>query len=330
MSFNIERGLFKFDFADHHAVLGIPLDATANDIRKRYLKISRRLHPDSCVAESEAVKQQASQLFAKMVNPAYEQLYADQSRAEHNALLGRVGKRLIQEKDKVQIQSELAKKLSKAGNLEQEYKTALQGLGEKQYESIDQVLEQTAQISELNLVYLLRKATQGGGGRPQEVATTKPPIAQGAAAGTTAGTTAGAAKAGAPAVERKPEKVESSPTDTYCRRAEEYLEKNYPAKAILEMKDALKMEPKSSRCHGIIAMAYYKSNQTTMAKIHLKNALQFNPQEPIALEVKKLFDKEAERTAAAAKKKEQAAKNSGGGGLFGLFGKKTDKNEKKK
>ena len=326
MSFHIERGLFKFDFADHHAVLGIPLDAIASDIRKRYLKISRRLHPDSCVAESEAVKQQASQLFAKLVNPAYEQLYADQSRAEHNALLGRISKRLIQEKEKIQLQSELAKKLSKAANLEQEYKTALQSLTEKQYESIDQVLEQTAQISELNMVYLLRKATQGAA-RPQEPPA-KPPTSQNTAAGTTTG--AMRASTQTSAVERKPEKPESSPADPYCRRAEEYLEKNYPAKAILEMKDALKMEPKSSRCHGIIAMAYYKSNQTTMAKIHLKNALQFNPQEPIALEVKKLLDKEAEKMAAAAKKKEQAAKTSSGGGLFGLFGKKPDKNEKKK
>lgn len=322
MSFNIERGLFKFDFNDHHAILGIPLDATAGDIRKRYLKISRRLHPDSCVAESEAVKQQASQLFAKMVNPAYEQLFADQSRAEHNALLGRMGKRLIQEKDKIQLQSELAKKLSKAGDLEGEYKSAVQSLMEKQYESIDQVLDRTADISELNLVYLLRKATQGNTGKPQEAAA-KPPVAQTAGAATGAKPAAGQAVA---AAERKTEKVDS-PTETYCRRAEEYLEKNYPAKAILEMKDALKMEPKNSRCHGIMAMAYFRQNQSTMAKIHLEKALQLNPQEPRALEVKKLMEKEVEKAAA---KKKQAEKSSGGGGLFGLFGKKPDKNEKKK
>jgi hypothetical protein len=41
MSFQIERGLFKFDFTDHHAVLGIPVNADVKEVRKRYLKIAR-------------------------------------------------------------------------------------------------------------------------------------------------------------------------------------------------------------------------------------------------------------------------------------------------
>lgn len=137
MALNIEQGLFKFDCIDHHAVLGVPLDATANEVRKRYLKISRRLHPDSCTADSEVSKQQASQFFAKLVSPAYQQLFNDQSRAEHNVLLTRMGKRLVQEKEKIDLQSELAKQLYKSTNLEHEYKTALHKLVEKQYESID-------------------------------------------------------------------------------------------------------------------------------------------------------------------------------------------------
>ncbi|HEY9852557.1 MAG TPA: DnaJ domain-containing protein [Leptolyngbyaceae cyanobacterium] len=323
MALNIEQGLFKFDFTDHHAVLGVALDATANDVRKRYLKISRRLHPDSCRTESEELRQQASQLFAKLVNPAYEQLFADQTRAEHNALLSRISKRLVQEKDKVQIQSELAKKLSKAGNIEQEYQTALQSLAEKQYESIDRVLDNIAQISELNLVYLQRKAGQGATSRPAQPAAQPAPTAGGAGISSTAKPGAGMM----PSVDKKVEKPENSAAEAYCRRAEEYLEKNVIPKAILELKDALKMEPNSSRCHGLLAIAYLRQDQMTMAKVHMNQAFKLNPQEPKALEVKKLMEKIADKAAAAAKKK-QAEKS--GGGLFGLFGKKTVNNEKKK
>ncbi|MBD2185694.1 DnaJ domain-containing protein [Planktothrix sp. FACHB-1355] len=326
MALNIERGLFKFDFTDHHAVLGVPLDATANDVRKRYLKISRRLHPDSCIAESEAVKHQASQFFAKMVNPAYEQLFSEQSRAEHNALLSRMGKRLVQEQNQIEVRSEIAKKLSKSGNFEQEYKTVLQNLSEKQYESLDKVLEQTAEISEINLIYLLRKASQGQPVNKVAQAVPKPQTATAASGGTTKPPAQGTASV----AEKKVDKQETSPTETYCRRALEYIEKNYPARAVLEMKDALKMEPNNSRCHAILAMAYWKQDQMTMAKVHMNQALKFNPQEPTALEVKKLMEKLAEKSAAAtaSAKKKEAEKSSGG--LFGLFGKKTDKNEKKK
>jgi preprotein translocase subunit Sec63 len=47
MSWKIDRGLFKYDFIDYHAILCVSVDADVKDIRKRYLKIARRLHPDS-------------------------------------------------------------------------------------------------------------------------------------------------------------------------------------------------------------------------------------------------------------------------------------------
>lgn len=318
MALNIEQGLFKFDCIDHHAVLGVPLDATANEVRKRYLKISRRLHPDSCTADSEASKQQASQFFAKLVSPAYQQLFNDQSRAEHNVLLTRMGKRLVQEKEKIDLQSEQAKQLYKSNNLEHDYKTALNKLIEKQYESIDEIRQNTAQISELNLVYLVRKSSQGqSASKPAEVTKLTNPAVT--APATTHSATATPGKV-PPVAEKKAAKVEPSPTETYCRRAQDYIEKNYPAKAILELRDAMKMEPKNSRVHALMAMAYLNQDQLKMAKIHLESALQFNPEEATALEVKKRIDmiekRLGMRTAAANKK----AESKSNGGLFGLFG----------
>ena len=61
MSFQIERGLFKFDFTDHHAVLGILVNEDVKEVRKRYFKIARILHYDSPNCESEAEIKQSNQ-----------------------------------------------------------------------------------------------------------------------------------------------------------------------------------------------------------------------------------------------------------------------------
>ena len=138
MSFQIERGLFKFDFTDHHAVLGIPVNADVKEVRKRYLKIARSLHPDSRKSESEAEKKLANQLLSKLVNPAYEHL--SQGNRDYLVSLGHMGRRLAAEKGKVAPTSEAAKQLSRSGpNLDNAYKSALQHLTAKQYEALDQI-----------------------------------------------------------------------------------------------------------------------------------------------------------------------------------------------
>ncbi|MBC6474524.1 MAG: DnaJ domain-containing protein [Hormoscilla sp. GM102CHS1] len=45
MSFLIQKGLFKTDFTDYHAILGVPVYAENKEIRKRYMKIAKKLHP---------------------------------------------------------------------------------------------------------------------------------------------------------------------------------------------------------------------------------------------------------------------------------------------
>ena len=172
MSFNIERGLFKFDFFDHHAVLGIPVNADVNEVRKRYIKITRNLHPDTIKGASEAEKKLANQLLSKLVNPAYEQL--SQNNRDYAVNLGHLGRRLAGEKSKVPLTSDAAQKLSKAGlNLDNSYKNLVQNLATKQYDSLDKVLDNIAQISELNMVYLM---LCGGKFGPGAVANNKQPL----------------------------------------------------------------------------------------------------------------------------------------------------------
>jgi len=308
MSFEIGRGLFKYDFTDHHAILGIPVDADVKSVRKRYLKIARNLHPDSCKAASEAEKKQASQLLSKLVNPAYEQLSQDSR--DYAISLKLMGKRLAGEKGKISIASEAAKQLTRAGaGLENTYKSSLQNLASKQYASVSEALEKIAQISELNLVYLMLK---DGKDAPPKTPIKPPP------------------KPPDPDPEKSPE---PDPVKTrvaaYIRRAEGYIAKNNFAKAILELRDALKLEQKNSACHSLLGEAYLRQKQNAMAKVHFNKALQLNPKDEKALKGKKYLEHLAAKSGGAksATSSGTSGKPSGnqgksGGGLFGMFGNK--------
>ncbi|PSB41237.1 molecular chaperone DnaJ, partial [filamentous cyanobacterium Phorm 6] len=162
MSFEMTKGLFKYDFTDQHAILGVPLDAEFNDIRKRYMKIARRLHSDTCSFEDQADKDWANQFLSKVVNPAYNKFSKESDRKEYNLLLAAIGKRVAKEQGKMQIESAAAKELATAKDLEEAYKTAVGKLALKQYESVQETQDAIAQISELNMVYLLRKERLGG------------------------------------------------------------------------------------------------------------------------------------------------------------------------
>lgn len=315
MSFEIERGLFKHDFTDHHAILGVPVDADTKEVRKQYLKIARRLHPDSCKSESETEKKQANELLTKLVNPAYEQL--SRGSREYSVSLGHMGKRLATESGKVSVSSEAAKQLAKAGaNLDATYKTSLKNLSSKQYESLEQATDKIGEISELNLVYLMLK------GRSPKSATASSTTASGGSKTTGAtgsgvgksatGTPAGQASTGASASQ------EVSRVDAYIRRAEGYMQKNNSAGAILELKEALKLEQTNSKCHSLLGMAYLQQKQVSMAKVHINKALQLNPKDENTLKAKQHIDKLIQKKDGS---KSQGKSEQSGGGLFGgLFG----------
>jgi len=304
MSFKIDRGLFKYDFTDHHAVLCVPVDADVKDIRKRYLKIARCLHPDSCGAANAEDKQRASQLLSKLVNPAYEKLSQDRTRAEYIVLLSQMGKRLVQESASIELKSDLARQLAGAPNVEHLYKTSLHKIAETQYTSLDEVLSVIAVISELNMVYLIRTA----GKTP----TTSPSGGDKATKATNAPTS--------PPPPTAP--PEESVAEQYIRRAQTLMTKNQFAPARIELQDALKLEPNNGRCHSMIGVVYYKQNQMTMAKVHFDRALALNPQDEMALKGKKAIEamgaKQSTSTPASSATK-PADKSSGGlfGGLFG-------------
>src|ERR687885_2294566 len=334
MSFQIERGLFKFDFNDHHAVLGVPVDADVKEVRKRYLKIARKLHPDSCKAASDSEKKLANQLLSNLVNPAYEQLSQGSNR-DYLVSLGHMGRRLAAEGAKIPLASESAKQLFRSGgaNLDNAYKTVVNKLATTQYDSLDQVLDKIAEISELNMVYLMlskgeiQKPTGrpgGATGSPGVRPTDAQPASQGPKKDPNAPTPPG--MPGRPTSPLPDSGLTRSAE--YVRRAEGYIAKNNFAAAVLELREALKLDPNNSRCHSLLAASYLKQNQATMAKVHINKALQLNPKDELALKGKKHLETLAQKASGGTQKPapgsdqgKQPDKSGkpGGNGLFGGF-----------
>jgi len=286
MSFEMTKGLFKLDFTDQHAILGVPLDAEFNDIRKRYMKIARRLHSDTCPFEDEADKEWANQFLSKVVNPAYNKFSKESDRQEYNLLIAAISKRVAKEQPKMQVESEAAKQLASAKDWQEAYKTAVNQLADKQYESVDQALDVINQISELNMIYLLRKERMTGGVQP-----TQPP--EKPATPATQATTAAKPAAATSAPPPSPPKSQDSLVEQSCRRAQGFMDSKNYAKATLELREAQKREPKNSKCHAMLAMCYFQQGKATMAKLEMQKALASNPEEPVALDVKKKLEQQA-------------------------------------
>lgn len=338
MVFQIQRGLFLADFADYYATLGLPVNADPKEIRKSYLKIARRLHPDSAAAASATDKQLAEQLLSKLVNPAWEQLSQDKNRTEYVLLLKLKGKAAARQTIDPSSLAAMAQDLMTASNLDHAYRSAVQELSHRQYDQMDQVIELTAQLSELNLVYLMR--TEGEG---LNIATQSPAGAKSTSA-TTSGNSSGSPATTNPTLGDKSKTPfahipRQSLAEPYYNRAELAFRRQNYAQAILELRDALKIEPKNSRFHSLMGMVYLEQKQATMARISFDKALEFNPEEEMALVGKQRLQQMAAKTTPTngAAGKSTADKptpgKSGGkangksdgksGGLFGgLFGKK--------
>lgn len=292
---NIDQGLFKLEMIDHHAVLGLPLTAEPKQVRKRYLEITRKLHPDSWSGASESQKQQASELLSKLVNPAYETLGRGKPLAEHSILLRLKGQQLSRQPATLLLTSSAAKALAAdSSNLEYNYRTIVQKLSQRQYEVLEQVLELIGEISQLNAAYLAYKDNF-----ETPVAAPVAPEAE-------------AEQTDQPPPRRHYETI----IDSYINRAKEFEYQCDYVRGILELREAIAAHPQSASCHSYLAKLYLKAGQETMAKIHAKRALEFDPNDSMAIELQKRFqaiEKRAARVSSDQPKK-------GSGLLSRLFG----------
>ena len=306
---NIDQGLFKLDLTDYHAILGVSIDADAKQIRKRYLKIARKLHPDSLATATDAEKQQASDLLSKLVNPAYEKLTQEKEMAEYKLVLRLQGEQLSRRPAGLNIQTESAKALLQTSDVLNVYNSSLKELADEQYESLDRVLDITGQISELNLAYLV---TAGGktGSTSQSDSTSTSSGSKVPASGNS--------RQSVPSPPPSPKKQRESVIESYINRSREFEQRKDFSRAILEMREAVRSHPNSAPCHSQLASLYLQAGQQKMARIHLNRALEIDPQNSLAQQLQPTINRANQGTTTTRKVSSNASKSRGG--LFGLFG----------
>ncbi|MGB7084561.1 MAG: J domain-containing protein [Phormidesmis sp.] len=302
----INEGLFKLDVTDHHAVLGFSLVMEPAQVRKRYLKVARQLHPDSLQDAADEQKRLASELLSKWVNPAYEALSQNKLAKEHHLLLSMKQRQLVARPILLSAQTEAAKKLLGSSQLEQDYTALLQKITATQFDDFARVDIAIGTLSELNAVYLMRKGTVGAKGSGEK-----------AAGGLSKGQMTSEQQAQVPRRPRHEDIIES-----YLGRAKEFDYKQDYSRAILELREAIAAHPQSAPCHSYLSSLYLKVGQATLAKIHAKQALAFDSSNEQAKAVQAKLGNQP-RAAASAKggkggTQKGAAKS--GGLLSGLFG----------
>ena len=195
-----------------------------------------------------------------------------------------------------------------------------------QFTDLTRVQSAINEISELNAVYLMRK---------QAATTTQTPAP--ASDATVLQTTPVAVPTPSPS-SQAPATQRSRSNDIiqrYLKRAKEFEAQQDYSRGILEVREAIASHPKNAACHAYLSSLYLKSGQATLAKIHAKQALVFDPENQIAKTVRAQLDaqkaggkKSANSTKNSAKSAKNAGKKAGGsqkgkkrGGLLsGLFG----------
>jgi len=292
----LDRGLFQFDFIDRHAILGVSVNAQSIKIRERYQAVARLLHPDSAKWQTEADRQLGVQLFSRLVTHAYGKLSRPSDLQEQMIMLELLGKRSLAEDSQMQIVDPLCQQLYQSGNnFELVYDRLLTQLVAQQYVELDQSERIVNQISELNMVYLLRKQLQSVRSTPPTVTnnstSTKEPIST--------------------------KLTKTSLIDGALRRAEDYIINKNWVKAVPELREVISFEPNNVRAHTLSGLVYLHQQQLTMARLSINKALQIAPKDPQVIQAKQELDRVTNASSNGSIDKTTTKKPSGG--IFGGF-----------
>jgi curved DNA-binding protein CbpA len=282
--FKLRKGIAAYDFNDHYAVLGLPLNASNSQIRTRYLQIARSLHPDVCRHSNTA---QAVEFLSKLVNPSYTLLNQERERTEYEAILKLLAKRLMKRKETIRPVCPSAQQLL-AQPSPSAYLDAVAEIAQLQYTDLDRVLERTEYLSELNLVFVLT----------QEGYQANDPIANQASS-----------QATSPPITQVPAPDTAPDLRQLLRQAEQFISEKQWTMALQNLRTVIQAEPTHSQAHALLGFVYMQQKLAGMAKISFQQALKYNPQEPLALQ-------NIAKVSAATPEKEKNKK----GGFFGWLG----------
>ncbi|MBV5257584.1 tetratricopeptide repeat protein [Synechococcus moorigangaii CMS01] len=306
MSLVINQGLFARKIVDHFAVLGLPVDADPKVVRKAYLQIAQRLHPDTCGLATATDKRLASEFLSKLVNPAYEKLSKPASWSEYQVILVQLSQQLSNETEPLEVKTAAAQTLlATTVEVATVYREQVAALAQANYQQMGAVPQAIATLSELNLVYLqylgkVRKAQ------------TKETMPQYPGEAIATGTD--------PKSSQPSRGTNSSSLEAALWRGEEHFKNKNYAKAVLEFRDALQLDPNCIKAHAMMGMAYLKQNQLPMAKVHIKKAYLSKPTDPLVRQAKQALEKvmgSALDTNPGQKKDSPDKKSGFFGGLFG-------------
>lgn len=291
-------------FSDHYAVLGLSVTADDRRVLKRYRTVAKQLHPDMYQMSDEGTQTLASQILARLVNPAYQKLKQDNGRAETMATL-RFRVRRAAKDTPLNPSGELAKRLMTvpSHSLDTLYEEAIAELAQHQYNPLEQFESITQQLGELNLVYLHLKMGE--------------PLLREKRSGIV------------PQKEARPiQFVAVDPSDrpselTYAQRhyqrSQEYIKKQNWSMAVQELRDAIRLEPEESQYHAVLAKVYLMQNLQGMAKVHFRQALKLDPKNQLALKYAPQFDLQVN----GATPTPPAPPPKRSGGLLGIFSRKS-------
>ncbi|OUC14823.1 MAG: hypothetical protein B0A82_10925 [Alkalinema sp. CACIAM 70d] len=289
--------------SDPYAVLGISVTADHQRILKRYRSIAKILHPDRYVSADPTTRELATQLLAKLVNPAYTQIKEEQGRKETCALLRlQAGQLLKSGSVCTAVARELSRQQVQAADIFYEQK--ISALAEQQFQPLAEFAHITQQLSELNLVYLQLK--QGDGAIREKRSGLMPQPTQ-------------AIVNNKPASGLRGVLSQDYPQQDYAQRhydrATQYVQNGSWKEAILELKDAIRIHPERSDYHALLGYIHFKQNSMGMARVYFKQALKLDPNNSLA----KRFGAKIQMDASAPVPPASNPKETARRGLFGLF-----------
>jgi curved DNA-binding protein CbpA len=295
-------------FTDPFAVLGVSVAADDRRVLKRYRNVAKLLHPDSFAVGDAEKREQATQMLARLVNPSYQRLKQDSGRSEAMAML-RFRVRRISKEEPLQGTSELTRKLinTPTADIEVFYEQAIAELAQHQFQDLQKFADITQEIGQLNLIYLRLKMGE--------------PIIREKRTGLVAANDARP-------IQFTPVPTDASPSTTsyaqrHYQRAQEYMKVANWSMAVQELRDAIKIESDKSNYHSLLARAYMEQNLPGMAKVHFRQALKLNPQDPLALKYAPKFnitvDQPPSQNGKTPSHHQNGKASKPSGGLFGLF-----------
>lgn len=307
--FAISRGIASQKLVDHYAVLGLPLTKDAGQIRKKYLKIAKNLHPD-LPGRNDEEKEFAKDFLAKMVNPAYQLLSSDRDRGEYFATLRLIAQGLKQKQYQFEPQSEIGKKLQRYSH-ETNYVKFVSEIAALQYQSLDKLLEYTNDLSELNLMYLMMQdeiipIVMSSSDDTTGSLISHPITSPVGSSGSVVSSPAVSAPVVSPVSTVKP----TSPALRNIQLSELMIGKRQWTDAMKELRAGEKLDPNNAKLHALMGVVHMNQNAAIMAKSSFQKALKLDPQEPTAL-------KYVNQVSAQATAKTSAKKDEKKGGFFG-------------